>query len=73
MIITLDPETGEKTPAVLKTVAQAHEGMAGVYGAVLVEGMVRKGDFRSALGLAQSLAKSASESYFTLPVQESRE
>ncbi len=44
MIITLDPETGEKAPAVLKTVAQAHGGMAGVYGAVLVEGMVRKGD-----------------------------
>lgn len=44
MIITLDPDTGEKAPAVLKTVAQAHEGMAGIYGAVLVEGMVRKGD-----------------------------
>lgn len=44
MIITLDPETGEKAPAVLKTVAQAHGGMAGIYGAVLVEGMVRKGD-----------------------------
>jgi MOSC domain-containing protein YiiM len=28
----------------LKAIAQAHEGMAGVYGAVLVEGMVRKGD-----------------------------
>lgn len=44
MIITLDPETGEKTPAVLKTVAQAHSGMAGIYAAVLVEGMIRKGD-----------------------------
>jgi len=28
----------------LKAVAQAHSGMAGVYGAVLVEGMIRKGD-----------------------------
>ena len=27
-----------------KKVAQAHEGMAGVYGAVLVEGMLHKGD-----------------------------
>jgi len=44
MVITLDPETGEKTPAVLKTVAQAHSGMAGIYAAVLVEGMIRKGD-----------------------------
>ena len=44
MIITLDPETGEKTPAILKKVAQAHDGMAGVYGAVLVEGMLHKGD-----------------------------
>jgi uncharacterized protein len=44
MMITLDPETGEKEPAFLKKVAQAHEGMAGVYGAVLAEGMMRKGD-----------------------------
>ncbi len=44
MMITLDPDTAEKTPAILKQVAQAHEGMAGVYGAVLAEGMIRKGD-----------------------------
>ncbi len=44
MIITLDPETGEKSPAVLKTVAQRHEGRAGVYAVVLVEGMIRRGD-----------------------------
>ncbi len=44
MMITLDPDTAEKTPAILKQVAQAHEGMAGVYGAVLMEGMIRKGD-----------------------------
>jgi uncharacterized protein YcbX len=44
MMITLDPDTSEKTPAILKAVAQAHEGMAGVYGAVLAEGMIRKGD-----------------------------
>ena len=44
MMITLDPDTGEKEPAILKKVAQAHEGMAGVYGAVMVEGMIHKGD-----------------------------
>jgi hypothetical protein len=44
MMITLDPDTSERTPAVLKMVAQAHEGMAGVYGAVIVEGMLHKGD-----------------------------
>ena len=44
MMITVDPETAEKTPAILKTVAQAHEGRAGVYGAVLIEGLIRKGD-----------------------------
>jgi len=44
MMITLDPDSAEKTPAILKAVAQAHEGMAGVYGAVLAEGMIRKGD-----------------------------
>src|SRR6266481_1968143 len=44
MMITLDPDTGEKAPALLKKVAQAHSGMAGVYGAVLVEGTLRKDD-----------------------------
>ncbi len=44
MVITLDPDTGEQAPVLLKKVAQAHEGMAGVYGAVLVEGMLHKGD-----------------------------
>lgn len=43
-MITLDPDTAESNPTVMRTVAQAHEGMAGVYGAVLVEGMVRQGD-----------------------------
>ena len=44
MMIVLDPDTGEKAPAILKKLAQAHEGMAGVYGAVMVEGMLHKGD-----------------------------
>ena len=44
VMITLDPDTTERTPEILKKVAQAHEGMAGVYGAVMVEGMLHKGD-----------------------------
>jgi uncharacterized protein len=44
MMITLDPDTAEKTPEVLKKVAQAHDGFAGIYGAILAEGMIRRGD-----------------------------
>jgi len=44
VMITLDPETSERTPAVLKKVAQAHEGTAGVYGAVVIEGLIHEGD-----------------------------
>ena len=43
-IITLDPDTGESKPEFLRQVAKAHKGMAGVYGAVLVEGTLCKGD-----------------------------
>jgi uncharacterized protein len=43
-MITLDPDTGESDPQILRQVAQAHDATAGVYSAVLVEGMVRKGD-----------------------------
>src|SRR5262249_10239746 len=43
-MIPLDPDTAERTPAILKKVAQAHEGTAGVYSAVIVEGMLHKGD-----------------------------
>ena len=44
MMITLNPDTAEKSPEVLRTVAQKHEGKAGLYAAVLTEGIVRKGD-----------------------------
>lgn len=44
VMIALDPETGEKTPAILKQVTQDHENCAGVYAAVLSEGMIREGD-----------------------------
>ncbi|MCX7384180.1 MAG: MOSC domain-containing protein [Alphaproteobacteria bacterium] len=43
-MITLDPDTAEADPAILRQVAKAHGGNAGVYAAVLVEGMVRPGD-----------------------------
>jgi uncharacterized protein YcbX len=44
MMITLDPDTAEQTPALLKAVAQFHENKAGIYAAVLMEGMIRRGD-----------------------------
>jgi hypothetical protein len=43
-LISLDPDTGEHNPEVLRKVAQAHGSFAGVYCAVLVEGLVKKGD-----------------------------
>jgi len=42
--ISLDPETGEHNPQILKSVAQLHEANAGVYCAVLVEGLLKPGD-----------------------------
>jgi uncharacterized protein YcbX len=42
--ISLDPETGEHDPEVLRKVAQAHGASAGVYCAVLVEGILSAGD-----------------------------
>lgn len=44
MMINLDPDTTASSPAVLKNVAQAHDGAVGVYGAVIFEGMIRQGD-----------------------------
>jgi uncharacterized protein YcbX len=43
-MITLDPETAEPNPEVMKRVARGHEGNAGVYAAVLVEGTIHSGD-----------------------------
>lgn len=43
-MITLDPNTGEQDPKIMKQLASAHGTKAGVYGAVLVEGMIRPGD-----------------------------
>ena len=43
-MITLDPDTGEQNPKIAKQLAIAHESKAGVYGVVLIEGMLRPGD-----------------------------
>lgn len=44
MMITIHPDTAEKTPALLKQVVRQHEGAAGVYASVISEGVIRKGD-----------------------------
>ena len=43
-MITLDPDTAAQSQELIRTVTRAHEGMAGVYGAVLVAGTARAGD-----------------------------
>ncbi len=42
-LITLDPDTAERDPAILTHVSKNHDGMTGVYAAVLVEGSFRTG------------------------------
>ena len=43
-MITLDPDTAAPSQELIRTVTRAHDGMAGVYAAVLVEGTVGSGD-----------------------------
>ena len=43
-MISLDPATGRHDPNILRHVAQKHNNAAGVYCAVLVEGILKKGD-----------------------------
>lgn len=43
-MITLDPDTAQPNPEVMRRVARDHGGTAGVYGAVLIEGTIRPGD-----------------------------
>ena len=43
-MITLNPDTGQSNPDILRCVAKGHQGKAGVYAAVVVEGMIRAGD-----------------------------
>jgi uncharacterized protein YcbX len=44
MMITIDPDTAQETPAIMRNVARSHGGNAGIYCAVMTEGMVRLGD-----------------------------
>jgi uncharacterized protein YcbX len=44
MMINLDPTTGVQDPRVLKTVAQSHQGQAGLYANVVRPGAIRTGD-----------------------------
>lgn len=43
-MITFDPDTGEAEPAILRQLSKTHNRLAGVYAAVLVEGLVKPGD-----------------------------
>jgi len=43
-IMTLDPDTAQPNPELMKRLARDHESQAGIYGAVLVEGTIRPGD-----------------------------
>lgn len=43
-IVTIDPDSGDESPKILRHISSAHQGTAGVYGAVLLEGVVRAGD-----------------------------
>jgi uncharacterized protein len=44
VMITLDPDDGSPFPELLECVARNHGGCAGIYGAVLGEGIVRRND-----------------------------
>ena len=43
-MFTLDPDTAQPNPEVMRGLARDHEGKAGVYAAVVVEGMIRPND-----------------------------
>jgi uncharacterized protein YcbX len=43
-MMTLDPDTAQPNPELMRRVARDHDGKAGVYGVVLVEGTIRPGD-----------------------------
>ena len=43
-MVSLDPDTGEHDPKVFRLIARAHDAYAGVYCAVLVEGIISEGD-----------------------------
>ena len=44
MMVNLNPESGEQDPRVLRSIAKAHQGQAGIYLNVVREGMIQVGD-----------------------------
>jgi uncharacterized protein YcbX len=44
MVITIDPETSERNPAILRTVARDRQGCLGVYGSTVEPGRVALDD-----------------------------
>lgn len=44
VVITIDPVTGERNPAILRTVARDRQGCLGVYGSTVMPGRVAVGD-----------------------------
>lgn len=44
VVITIDPDTDERTPAILRAVAEQQEGCLGVYGTTVEPGKVAVGD-----------------------------
>ena len=43
-MITLDPDSAEATPELMRLVSESHDGKVGIYGAVVTEGVVRQDD-----------------------------
>jgi uncharacterized protein YcbX len=43
-MITLDPETAQPNPDIIRCVTERHQGCAGVYAVTLIEGAIRPGD-----------------------------
>ena len=44
VVISLDPDTAEPSPVVSEVVARNHQSCAGIYGSVVRQGIVRRGD-----------------------------
>lgn len=44
VVITIDPDTTERRPEILRTVARDREGCLGVYGSTVEPGHIRRGD-----------------------------
>lgn len=59
VVVTIDPESTERSPKILRTVASERQGCLGVYGSTVVPGRVAMGDpvvIESAIGGSQVIA-----------------